>query len=84
MVPRPTASPKPHTSSLTRDTNTKQRTAAQLFRADDRLARRQQASAELGVGVEALKSLPRAVRQAAASGSLPYVERPREIMGLAN
>ena len=43
---------------------------AQLFRTDDRLARRQQASAELGVDLEALKGLPRAVRQAAASGDL--------------
>ena len=41
----------------------------QLFRADDRTARRQQASAELGVDVDTLKTLPRAVRQAAAAGA---------------
>ena len=45
--------------------------ALQLFRADDRAARRHQASAELGVDVETLKSLPRAVRQAAAAGAPP-------------
>ncbi len=54
---------------------------AQLFRTDDRLARRQQASAELGVGVEALRALPRAVRQAAASGTLRCNGTPTKSTG---
>lgn len=40
----------------------------QLFRLDDREVRRQQVSSQLGVDVEQLKTLPRALRQAAASG----------------
>lgn len=40
----------------------------QLFRLDDREVRRQQVSTELGVQVDQLKTLPRALRQAAASG----------------